>query len=83
MLRDRYHWRARPDFAAEEEHQAQMKQQELEGREHDEEGDDEVEEQVVVDREQSEDVVLLDAPMGDADSDAPLADDDDLFEEVV
>ena len=85
ILKLNYHWKARPDFAAEEAAEAleqaaatdkaDATQENVHGDE--DGGDDEVEEQVLVDRGQSEPINV------DDDSDGPLDPDDDLFEEVA
>jgi len=95
MLRERYHWKARPNFAAEE--QAELEKHAATAKYTDqmrdvspdnEDGEEEVEEQVLVDRGQSEPMHEYDPStepinVDDDDSDRPLDPDDDLFEEVA
>ncbi|KAG8899990.1 hypothetical protein FRB99_006328 [Tulasnella sp. 403] len=83
LLRDRYHWKARPDFAALE--QAEENQ----GSGENEEAEDEVEGHIVVERAETPPTVVesggaaADAIIVDDDDDKPLDPDDDLFEEVA
>lgn len=93
MLREEFHWKARPDFAGEEEEQKLKEQKALvrEDNANDEADENEAENQIVVETEEAlgndlpTDGALISMGVGageDAD-DGPLDSDEDLFDEVV
>lgn len=91
MLRDRYHWRTRPDFAREAAEEEAKAKRAASGSastdlDNDEADEDETEEQLIVEPDES----APPAPVPpsppnamDEDDDKPLDSDDDLFEEVA